>query len=290
MNPALWGVLSALSFGCADFIARFTSRGLGPGRSLFGILIVSGIILTAYVLTTGIGTIEVSAELWLIGLHGLALTVAMLLLYWALARGPINVVAPVVATHPALIVAWALILGTRPSALQWTGMAVTMLGAITVAWSAEATSAKASPSGHDQKELRQTMLISLAASCAYAAYIVLGQSAVPIYGSITTLWLGRLVALTALLPFFLLRSEVPVLPLRWWPILLVQGCLDTGGLLFLLLGSRGTDTEITAVVASGFGAVTVLLAWYFLKERMSWIQWIGVGLVFAGTAVLAGSG
>ena len=290
MNPALWGVLSALSFGCADFIARFTSRGLGPGRSLFGILIVSGIILTAYVFTTGIGPIEVSAALWLIGLHGLALTVAMLLLYWALARGPINVVAPVVATHPALIVAWAIILGTRPSALQWTGMAVTMLGAITVAWSAEAASAKASPNGHHNKELRRTMVISLAASIAYAAYIIFGQSAVPTYGSLTTIWLGRLVALAVMLPLFFLRKEVPTLPLRWWPILLVQGGLDAGGMLFLLLGSRGTDTEIAAVVAAGFGAVTVLLAWYFLKERMSWVQWVGMGLVFAGTAILAGSG
>ena len=265
------------------------ARALGPGRSLFGILIVSGIILSAYVLAQGLPPLEVGLQLWLIVLHGLALTLAMLLLYWALARGPINVVAPVVATHPALIVIWALLLGARPSLLQWAGMAAALLGAVTVAWSAETDKMDHARGAAARSVLRKTIAISLATSAAYAAYVVLGQAAVPIYGSLTTLWLGRLVALFALLPFFLVRREVPRLPIRWWPLLLVQGCLDAGGMLFLFLGSRGEDTEIAAVVASGFGAVTVLLAWQFLKERMSWIQWLGVILVFAGAAVLAGS-
>jgi len=57
-------------------------------------------------------------------------------------------------------------------------------------------------------------------------------------------------------------------------------------MLFLLLGSGGRDSAVAAVVASGFGAVTVLLAWRFLKEPMSWRQWLGVALVFGGAAIL----
>jgi len=30
----------------------------------------------------------------------------------------------------------------------------------------------------------------------------------------------------------------------------------------------------------------VLLAWRFLKEPMSWRQWLGVALVFGGAAIL----
>lgn len=281
MNAALWGLLSALSYGVADFIARFTSRSLGPRRSLFGILVVSATILTTYVVATGHLSVGELDKLWLIALQGPALTVAMLLLYWGLARGPVNLVASLVATHPALIVAWDILLGARPSSLQWVGMAATLLGSMTVAWSAETSSQQPS-------ELRKTVLIAIATSVAYASYVVLAQSAVPIYGSLTTLWLGRLAALVALGPLFLLRREAPYLPRRWWPLLFLQGGLDAGGMLFLLLGSNSDDGAIAAVVASGFGAVTVLLAWRFLKEPLSWLQWLGVALVFGGAAILAG--
>lgn len=283
MNAALWGLLSAFSFGIADFIARFTSRGLGPRRSLLGILIVSAAILTTYVVATGQFSLTNHEHLWLIALQGLALVTAMLLLYWGLARGPVNLVASLVATHPVLIVAWAFLLGARPSNWQWIGLAAALLGAVIVAWSADSTS-------HQPGELRKTILIALGTSVAYAAYVVLAQATVPIYGSLTTVWLGRLVALAALGPLLLLRREVPYLPFRWWPLLVLQGSLDAGAMLFLLRGSGGSDSAIAAVVASGFGAVTVLLAWRFLKESLSGLQWLGVALVFGGAAVLAGTG
>ena len=61
--------MSALSFGAADFAARFTSRGLGAPRALFGILIVSGVILTSYVLLSGAPSIAFDQGLWLIFLQ-----------------------------------------------------------------------------------------------------------------------------------------------------------------------------------------------------------------------------
>ncbi len=44
--------------------------------------------------------------------------------------------------------------------------------------------------------------------------------------------------------------------------------------------------EITAVIGSLFGAVTVLLARVFLKEQMSKFQWAGILLIFSGVASL----
>jgi drug/metabolite transporter (DMT)-like permease len=52
------------------------------------------------------------------------------------------------------------------------------------------------------------------------------------------------------------------------------------------MGSRGDFAEITAVIGSLFGAVTVLLARVFLKEQMSKFQWAGIGLIFFGVASL----
>ena len=77
------------------------------------------------------------------------------------------------------------------------------------------------------------------------------------------------------------------LPLRWWPVLIAQGLLDGGGYLALFAGSHGADTELAAVTASAFGAVTALLGRVFLREEMTWRQWAGIVLIFAGVAALS---
>ncbi len=79
-----------------------------------------------------------------------------------------------------------------------------------------------------------------------------------------------------------------MIPLRWWPLLGLQGLLDGGAYLALLAGSEGPGSAVTVVVASGFGAVTVLLARVFLREAMTWGQWAGIVLVVGGVAVLSG--
>ena len=62
-------------------------------------------------------------------------------------------------------------------------------------------------------------------------------------------------------------------------------------MLFILLGSTGGPEDvITAVVASTFPIVTVLLAWAILKERMTLLQTIGAAKIFAGVAILAATG
>jgi len=136
--------------------------------------------------------------------------------------------------------------------------------------------------------LRTSVLIAFAAALVYTAALLAGQLAVPIYGQFQTLWLGRLVSLAALLLYFFARRERPRLPRRWWPFLTAQGLLDASGYLFLLLGSGGPGAEIAAVTASGFAAVTVVLARLVLREAMSGLQWLGVGLIFAGVAALSG--
>jgi len=129
--------------------------------------------------------------------------------------------------------------------------------------------------------------IAVAAAVAYAVLVSAGQAAVPIYGEVQTLWLGRLVSLGSIALLFGARRDRPNLPWRWWPVLLGQGLLDAAGYLFLFAGSHGSNPEIAAVAGSTFGAVTTLLARFVLREAIGALQWGGVVLVFAGVAVLA---
>ena len=285
MNSALWGSLCALSLGGADFIARFTSRGIGYVSTLFYVLVIGTVIATATLWLSGETFSWNGAYGWLLVLHGAATTVMMLLLYNALARGPVSIVAPIVAAHPALVVAFAAATGTAISGAAWAAIAVTILGALVVA----GTARRFTNGGHaSPNNLSGVLVISGLSSLAYAVLIVAGQAAVPVFGTLQTLWAGRLCSLLFLVLLLCLSRKKPSVDISvWWLLILVQALLDTGGYLFLFLGSHGDNPEFAAVTASAFGAVTTLLARFVLKETVSNIQWTGIFAIFVGVAVLS---
>lgn len=284
MNPAIWGGLCAVNLGLADFMARFSSRAIGHASALFGMLATGAVVLTMYVWATGPDLVWNWSGLWLVALNGVATTGMTLLLYLGLARGPVSIVAPIVASHPALVVLLAVVLGARPTAIQWLAMAATLAGAIVIARCAESFEKGGQ---FDRAHLRATIVIAAVAALAYAVLVSAGQAAVPIYGKLETLWLGRLFSLASLLAFFVVRAEHPRMTTHWAPFVAIQGLLDTGGYLFLFAGSAGPGAEIAAVTGSTFGAITTLLARIVLRERIGPLQWGGIALVFAGVAVLS---
>lgn len=284
MSPALWGLMTALGWGTADFIARFTGRALGYRTALFGMLSVGALVMSLVVWLSGEPLVLDPSGWWLLILTGVGIMAATLLLYWGLARGPVTIVAPIVGTYPALNVALAVALGARPSAFDWAAMAAVMAGVITVARSARSFE---HPDRYTRDHLRRTIWISLASAVGFAAAIAAAQQAALIYGELQTVWLGRWISLLACATLFLIRREAPRIPGRWWPYVILQGLLDGGAYIALLAGSEGADTAITLVVASGFCAVTVLLARVILREAMSWPQWGGIALIVGGVALLS---
>lgn len=284
MNPALWGSLCAVNLGLADFMARFSSRAIGPPSALFGMLAAGAMVLSVYVLVFEPPLVWTWSGFGFIALNGIATTLMTLLLYLGLARGPVSIVAPIVASHPALVVLLAVVLGARPTTIQWIAMAGTLAGALIIAASANNFEQAGT---YDRRQLRATILIACASAVSYAVLIIAAQAAVPIYGEFQTLWLGRLFSLAALGLFFLVRGQAPRMTLRWAPFVAAQGLLDAGGYLFLFAGSAGPGAEIAAVTASTFGAITTLLAWAVLRERISLVQWSGITLVFTCIALLS---
>ena len=100
MDSAVWSVVSALDWGSADFIARFTGRKLGPDVALFGMLLVGGTTLTDAVLAIGLPPPGATLDWALVVASGTAVLVGTFLLYEGLARGPVTIVAPSSAPIP----------------------------------------------------------------------------------------------------------------------------------------------------------------------------------------------
>ena len=321
MGGVLWGCLSALSLGSADFMARFGTRALGARNVYLFVLAVGGSVLTVVTVASGIPLVWSPLGVGLSALHGVSVVVMSVLLYTALARGPISMVAPIVAAHPVLVLAFAFATGSRPNFVQWLAMAAIVAGVVAVArgarpepvsrhsresgnpretmsWGKFLPSGIPSKSGGHGKLLasedgtarRTTLAIAVGASVAYALIIISGQAAVPYLGELQTTWVGRLVGLAALLALFAVRRERPRCDRSWVPFLVLLGLLDTGGYLALFAGSTGSHPEATAVAASTFGVVTVVLARFILHEPVTWRQWGAIALVFGGVAALAGAG
>jgi drug/metabolite transporter (DMT)-like permease len=64
--------------------------------------------------------------------------------------------------------------------------------------------------------------------------------------------------------------------------------LDGSALVALVAGSQGAGSAVTAVLASSFSVVTVVLARIFIHEAMSRAQWLGIAMVLVGVASLSG--
>jgi drug/metabolite transporter (DMT)-like permease len=80
---------------------------------------------------------------------------------------------------------------------------------------------------------------------------------------------------------YALIARKPALPPRdLWGFCIVNGVLDIGGNAFYVLAAQAGRIDVAAVLGALYPASTVLLAWIVLKERITWLQGVGVVLAF----------
>lgn len=287
MNPALLGMAGSLSWGTLDYISRFPSRQVGHLNTVFAATVVGLVLLTGWMM---LGGYELKAHwptLWLVALSGIGSALATMWLFAALAIGPISVVSPIAASYPALSVGYAFAMGSRPSVLEWIAMAAVMAGVFVVSRVATGPSDAARA---ERDNIAKVVPLALMSSLAFAIALTAGQAAAPIYGEVQTTWFARLFGAAVLLMFFARPSERFDLPVRWWPVFLVMGALDVGGMVTIVAAGHLPQAEIAQVTGSTFGVITVLLGRFLLKEQVSWLRWGGIALIFAGVAVLSAHG
>lgn len=288
MNAALWGSLSSAALGAADFMGRFSGREIGATLTYGAVLLVGAILSTLCVVISGV-EIVLSPYGWAMAmLQGVSVSIMCILLYAGLARGPVAIVAPIVAAHPVLVLAINVAMGLRPGTTEWTAIAAILVGGVLIARSAGSHPQFAGEAG--SAEMRTTVLIALGACLAYVAIVLTSQAAAPVLGELQTLWVSRCTGL-AFVALVLLAQRTPlVVPRAWIPFVGLQGLLDALGYLTFLAGATSASPHIAMVIASTFSVFTVFLAKVVLKEPISAQQWMAIALISLGTATLAGQG
>jgi drug/metabolite transporter (DMT)-like permease len=148
--------------------------------------------------------------------------------------------------------------------------------------------------GRDESGVQGNQGIGLAilSSFGYAGVFALfGFVLTPVLGGIIPVWVSRVTCVTIFtLAFLIMRRPFgPPRDRATWLAILGVGVLDTVGFTAYAIGTTG-DSVAVSVLSSLFAAVTVLLAWIFLRERPRSIQWVGIAAIFAGLILVSAPG
>jgi drug/metabolite transporter (DMT)-like permease len=291
----LLGLLTALSWGSSDFLARFASRRIGSLRTTLYMQLTGLVLLTIFLrwiggwghLFDGSGW-----QPWAWGaLAGALNAISSLSLYRSFEVGKLSVVAPLSASYPALTVGISVFTGEHLTAMRAAGIMLILIGVIVVVWG-EAESQSVAPASQSilKKKPESGIGAAMIAAVGFGVlFWLLGNRVVPRVGFASTVWMIRLTssALTALVvlamkqPISLPRNDTVSL----W--LLAMGVLDTGAFVLNNRGMQLEQVSVVSVLASLYGAVTVLLSTVVLREKMSRWQLLGIVAIFAGIALVS---
>ena len=205
-------------------------------------------------------------------------------LFKAFSLGPISLVGPVTAGYPVLAVLWGVANGLEPSSLQWTAVAATLAGAVIVGRSG-------TPDGGinavEPGKLPTLFLFCMMAVLGYSSSIVLGQNAGVAVGEFEATWISRATALLTIAPFMLGEAKPQPLTAKHYIAIAAMGALDVAGVTAVNASGHLLGKEFAAVGISGYGAISVVLAMIFLKEKVSYGQWAGILMIAAGVATVS---
>ncbi|MEU6183626.1 EamA family transporter [Streptomyces coeruleorubidus] len=269
---ALLALSSAVVYGIVDFAGGLLSRHVHHAAVTFLGQLGGLLLACAAALLMPADAVHTADLLWG-ALSGVGSGMAMRFLNRGLSRGAMSVVVPVSAvTGVALsVLCGVLVLGDRPGALAWLGIAVT----VPALWFV-------SGGGGGGGAGKGTADGLLASAGVALQYLALGQA-----GPGSGLWpvaAGRVAAVLVLLPDAARHARRLKLPPGRCVQALLIGAGAALGLVLYLLAAQRQLLAVAVVLASLYPALPVILGLALLHERVSRRQ--ALGLLGAGAATV----
>jgi len=271
----LLSLLAAASYGLADFVGGVTSKRVSPW-SVALVAQLGGATLV-FLLTLVVSGSPTGADLAWSAVAGLGNGFGTAFLYRGLSAGRMGVVAPVSGVGAALVpVAVGVLPGERPAALVWLGIALALPGIWLVARE------PATGPGRLGAGLTDGVLAGLGFGLLFAALAQIPSEAGFLPLALNQVVAGAVIVVVALV---LGTPWVPREPRALGGVVSgALGALATGA--FLVATHSGYLT-VTAVIASLYPAVTVMLAAFVLREHVHRAQALGLGLCAVAVSLVA---
>lgn len=274
---ALLAVLSSLMWGTADFLGGSVSRRM-PALAVYGLSQAVGFVALVTVATvTGAWGAPPGYWPWAIASSLLGL-VGMLAFYSALSIGPMGIVSPLVALSVIVPVAFGLLVGEVPAALQILGILAAVIG-ILLASGPELSGAESA---------RPLILAGIAAIAFGGMYVTMAKgSEVDALMTMTGMRVTTVVVFAGILLVartFGGPTRRDILPL------VVIGLFDAGANVAFGVATTMGLLSTTSVLGSLYPVVTAILAAVFLHERLRAVQYVGVAVAMTGVVLISAGG
>lgn len=270
-----WGLLSSLIFGSGDFCGGLASKKNNVFTVVVGAHFIGGIFLSLTALILGESFPPIADLGWGVA-SGLAGTVALMLLYYALANGRMGVVAPIAAVVSAAIpIIWGAIFEGFPTWIRMLGFGVALIAVLFIS----------SDEGSDRPKLKEIFIPFLAGVGFSLFYILVDQISTgsvfwPLVGS-------RVASVTLFGSYGLITGQLKRPEKGTLKIIGLAGIFDTLGNAFFVLATQAGRIDVASVMGSLYPASTIFLARFILDERLIFVQWIGVVLAAVAVVLIA---
>jgi len=269
------GLGSAAAWGAGDFSGGFASRK----GNLLGVVLLSqllgGLILAVMALVFS-ETIPPSEHLFYGILAGIFGNFGLIALYKGLAQGRMGIVAPLSAVLTALIpIGYTAFFKGLPTTTQLLGF----LCFIVAVWLLSSV-------GAGFRMTLNELFLSISAGLGFGFFFIFIDRA----NDLSIFWplVGARIASVSPLFLIILMSGKSAKPLPGqWIFIVITGILDAAGNALFSMAAHLGRLDVSAVLGSLYPASTVMLAWFFLKERLHQKQWIGVATAFAALILIS---
>lgn len=288
--PVVLSLLSAVSYGVADFLGGTASRRL---HALVATLIamVSGAVVIV-VVCLAVGGVLTRGDVAWSAAAGVAGALALATFYSALAKGPMGVVAPLSAVTSAVVPVLAgLALGERPSAVSMVGVGLALPAIAMVARERRLP-------GEPKRVAGGTVLRTLTAGVGFGAYLVL-LSRTSASSELWPVLIGRAASIAVLVALGVALGVLHRPRQRAdddggkrgidtsVTLAGVGGVFDAGGNVFYLLAVRADLLAVVAALQALYPAATVVLAGAVDGERPQRVQVAGMVIALIAVALVS---
>jgi drug/metabolite transporter (DMT)-like permease len=280
-------LFSTVAYGIADFLIIMAARMHKSTTTLLVAQSIGLAVFMFYALTSDEmqPLSSISSSVWfLLILTGILNLVAYATFYEGLATAPVAIVSPLAACAPIITVLLGMLLLHEPlSNVQAGGIALAISGAVLVSTNIAELSKAKKLALH--KGAQYGLLCLVCWGIAYALFDILVEN----MG-----WVASQLMLKAMLVVFLfayMKMRMgPILPDKprklFFLLVVFIGILDISASAAY---SKAVTIEYTSIMfplTSTFPVITILLARFFLNQRVQPVQYLGAALAISGIVML----
>jgi len=295
---SIFGMVTAVTLGVNNLLTAVATRRFGVLRSTLFTLTLAFLVMIGWAVAIDVPWNIRGDQVLFLGGLGAAAAGSFIGTYMALRLGPVSVVSPISALAGAVTVVYSYLwLGEQPSFLQWSGIAIAVIGAVLASLVIEAGAkvrlvtwgpvfamfgvliGAISNAGlkipiQDGLDSNLTIITQRAFTVLYAALLFF----------VVTLWRKNRVTEGGG-PF---AEEGPDRTrLTWknsWPLIVV-GLIDAVSFVSFGYGLANAPAWLIGILSQSGRVIAVIGGVVFFKERLFSYQWAGVILVGVGVAL-----